>query len=991
MLKPWRATESHEDIFLQRYDWLMGWALRLTGNDLQKAEDLVHDAFIQFTLARPVLQGIHNLEAYLYTMLRNLHLSDIRRNTRSPLRPANAVNFDSAEITLRAIDPRSQLKIRDELRCICQYACARKETSKAGSVLILRFFQGYYPGEIAEIMNAPRRAVDDWLRIARREFATYLPEPGQPVFPKDVSASKSLQESSDSLPGFLAELRRMIYASRQGNCLPTEELKSLYKSADSTPIECATLGHIVSCAHCLEEVNRLLTLPSLSDRFPPDMLGPDQRSKFRDVSRKTSEGSNNLATKNCYRRARDVFEHAPEELHLSVNGYIIGSQKVGANLNEQTIAVTMSEKIGFVEVFSEQGIRLLFLMIEPPPDGEAEQSLYISLSEERALTATLRFHDTWPSLYVAYRAPQFNAELASSQLEVAESLLPARNENRQQPAEPRSININSDVSSWRKRLLEMLSGWMRPIPVTAMLALVLVAILVFLRLSPTPISASELLRKSGDSETALLARPNFIVHRLLDLEERRPDESVVISRHRVEIWAAGNSGAKALRVYDNYDRLVIGEWTAEDGTRIMYRMPDAMTFGVPRVPASLPGIPEELWRMEPSAKAFSQLVPDVATAQIEEQSGVYYIRYQLSDVPKDGLIQASLKINKADLRAVEQVMIVRQGEQLREYRLIERDFRQPPTNSVEPKVFEPDPGLLLTKTVTEKSSAIKGTGSGETPIVAGAGHLSAEAMAELEVEALYQFHRTGACLYDQTEVTQATDGRLNIRAIVESNSRKNEMLQAFRELSTTQGVNVEILTVAEALQQQVKLPAKPLIGRRVEVPRGQIPADAELRKYFSSESGSTGGLESNALAEKILQFSNRVLNRSRKALLHASALQHLLNELPPQEMNRLNADAYAHWRLMLNAHTREVREETTANYRELAPVFFATLNANTSEDEVTITDVRQAVERLLQAALLNDKLIRQTLTISTEGVTMQPLQLRDSLKRTERLTTMVEK
>ena len=41
-----------------------------------------------------------------------------------------------------------------ELRQVCQYACDRKETSRAGSVLILRFLHGYYPREIAQIMRA---------------------------------------------------------------------------------------------------------------------------------------------------------------------------------------------------------------------------------------------------------------------------------------------------------------------------------------------------------------------------------------------------------------------------------------------------------------------------------------------------------------------------------------------------------------------------------------------------------------------------------------------------------------------------------------------------------------------------------------------------------------------------------------------------------------------------------------------------------------------
>src|SRR5262245_61056074 len=90
MLRPWKPFSreltdrelSHEDVFLQRYEWLLNWSLQLTRNDVELAEDLVHDAFIQFTLARPDLAAIHNLEGYLYGMLRNMHLSKLRRGAR---------------------------------------------------------------------------------------------------------------------------------------------------------------------------------------------------------------------------------------------------------------------------------------------------------------------------------------------------------------------------------------------------------------------------------------------------------------------------------------------------------------------------------------------------------------------------------------------------------------------------------------------------------------------------------------------------------------------------------------------------------------------------------------------------------------------------------------------------------------------------------------------------------------------------------------------
>src|ERR1044072_1094272 len=165
MLKFRIRPTSHEDVFIQRYEWLLGWALQLTGHQQEQAEDLVHDAFVQFVLSRPDINGIANLEGYLYTMLRNMHLSQMRRANRIRNREIALLDYDTGGIGLRTSGLHAQLQTRDELQRICNYACLRKGLSKAGSILILRFSDGYCPKEIAEIFRSQRRAVDDCLRI----------------------------------------------------------------------------------------------------------------------------------------------------------------------------------------------------------------------------------------------------------------------------------------------------------------------------------------------------------------------------------------------------------------------------------------------------------------------------------------------------------------------------------------------------------------------------------------------------------------------------------------------------------------------------------------------------------------------------------------------------------------------------------------------------------------------------------------------------------
>src|SRR6266536_625460 len=172
-----KTAASHEDLFVERYQRLFSWSLRLTDNDRSQAEDLVHDAFILFTLNQPDLASINNLDAYLHTTLRNLHLSQIRSATRSRFQQLSILDYDSAELGLRGIDPRDQISAQDDLRRVCHYACARKETAKIGSVLILRYFHGYYPSEIVRLLRTTRNATDRALLLARGEAKAGLSNP----------------------------------------------------------------------------------------------------------------------------------------------------------------------------------------------------------------------------------------------------------------------------------------------------------------------------------------------------------------------------------------------------------------------------------------------------------------------------------------------------------------------------------------------------------------------------------------------------------------------------------------------------------------------------------------------------------------------------------------------------------------------------------------------------------------------------------------------
>ncbi|HYP54096.1 MAG TPA: RNA polymerase sigma factor, partial [Pyrinomonadaceae bacterium] len=285
------GVERHEEVFLARYARLRAWALQLTGGERESAEDLVQDAFIHFTFARPELEAIGNLDGYLYSMLRNLHRSQTRRAQRLAGRALPVLEYDSAETTLRASDDGDRLRVQDELRQVCRYACARKETSKAGSVLILRFIHGYYPREIALVTRTTRAAVEERLRVARDEAARYLKNPESLRFLRHATTDPHAHDAGTALAQptdeFLCELRRAVFQSRRGECLSEETLALVYREEEETRREeavtheedatrrrddsshapdAAALAHLVSCPRCMDGVNKLLALPPLAER-----------------------------------------------------------------------------------------------------------------------------------------------------------------------------------------------------------------------------------------------------------------------------------------------------------------------------------------------------------------------------------------------------------------------------------------------------------------------------------------------------------------------------------------------------------------------------------------------------------------------------------------------------------------------------------------------------------------------------------------------------
>lgn len=965
MLKLHLIPPTHEEVFLQRYKHLLAWALQLTNSDPSQAEDLLHDAFIQFTITQPDLNAIHNLDGYLYGTLRNLHLSQVRKATRSRLQQLSIVEYESAETGLRSVDPRDLIQIQDELRRVCRYVCVRKETARAASVLLLRFFHGYYPGEIAQILLTTPQAVKVRLRIARCEAKACLEDPKSLV----LLGSDLVQEAvptrfARTHEDFLSELREMIFLSRSGECFSTRLIENTYLSTEGTPIDTKDLAHIVTCLVCLDTVNRVLGLPPLSERYPTDSAGKAPRSKKgpgggAPGGGMTGEGA---AVRRLRRKAREVFEHDPQELCVAVNGYMQGSQRVNSELNEQTLDLDLSEPINFIEIFSEQQIRLLLMNVDqPPPEGPGEQRLSIEFSGKRTIDLQLRFSSPWPTLHVVYHDPTFK-EVESLVHEVTEQDTPATQSSRETPRQETGVGTTAwqHLLSTAERLWSRLTdwnSWLRPGAITALFAVLLVVsfLIVRTRVTTPTVSAAELLSRSATAEETAAANVDQALHRTITLEERKVTGEV-IARRRIEVWHSGGRGVTARRLYDERGALIAGDWRRGDGGQTIYHhgaQPQIKSLpeGHDQTPVSF----ADAWQLSPSAKEFTALIESPNEARVEEKATSYaisYVRDAAGDTP--GLVKATLVIRRADLYPIEQTLLVRQGSELREYRFTETRFERRPLDAVAPQMFEPEPELLGLQVnpagrVVEKGKAV--VALAPEPVMPA----PLTATADLEVEALRLLNGVGADLGEQVSISRTPEGALNIQGIIETDKRKAEILSALAPIAGHHAVRIEIRTVAEALaeQRRSRISSGPEQMQRVETVSDIFPAYADLRGRFTDE-------ESRA-------FAARTVSRSHQAMRHVWALKRLVNQFSSEDLRTMGPEARNKWLALIRNHASAFGRTTVSLRQALQPIFSpaSPFNRQSGGPEIANdADLVRAVQNLIDLATASDHVIRSAFSIS---------------------------
>ena len=966
---------SQEAAFIEHYDWLMRWAVHLS-QDPARAEDLVQEVFANFAIAHTDLSAVQNVRGYLYTTMRNIHVSEVRLAGRSHNQARSIVEYSVAEAALAATDPYTIFYTQDQLRRVCHYACLRKQSSRTGSVLIMRYFHGYLASEIAQVVGGTCESVRQNLKFARNEARLFLEDPGALKFiEKPPAVSAPAPDTVCPSDRLLAELRRTIFDSCEGECRGPEFIRKLYAERLICSADNSLLAHLVSCPICLDIANDKLGLPLLAERHPADTLGP--HNDWRDGTRgprglggngghvssrrragpKSAKASDSFMSQ-CRRRATELFEHYPGELCVSVNGHVLGSQTVNSQVSRLKLDVTIAEAFNFVEVLSEERVRLLVMTVQPPPDGEPVQTHRNALSEGRSLEVAFHQGHPWPMVEVVYEEPNFGTDLE-----------PAFVPRLVEAPVPESADLKAAYVVKAKALFGSLSllrrpFWLQPQFITAIVSLVLIATLLTFRFGFGPaVTATSLLERAGAAES-LPVPTGVAVHRVLELEQRRRGSGELVSKSRIEIWRDGANDLTVRRVYDSNGQLLAGvlEQGTADGRALsrIYRKGNGQQIET-GVPDPLRAIrAEELWRLQPSAREYATLLHHPQLARVAETADSYVIAYDTSNAgtPSERLLYASLTLTKSDLHPIAQTFVVNDGRETYEYRLQEVSIDRPEIRSVSPAVFELEAEFVSARPAVKATSKTERAElSSGTPAVA-----SIVTPAELEINVAYALDQFRTRFGDQLTLTKTPAGRLEIRGVVDSDETRSEILNALATvIDNPAAVRVQIETTAEVLAREQPRTDR-VIVREVAGSEQAIPLYTELRQYFSAQVQTDEHLD-----QLVREFAARVVSRSRRAVGHSLELKQLSSRFSANELAQLTPSARTRWASLVRNHAEALRRELTTLDGELQRTLSANQNRAPEAEPIEITDdasLLSAIKLLHDHMLAMDQVVRASFAAS---------------------------
>jgi RNA polymerase sigma-70 factor (ECF subfamily) len=168
-----KSSESFRQASLEYLDALYGFAMTLTRNQAE-AEDLVQETYLRAVRAFGQLVPDSNLKSWLFVIMRNIWLNQIRHAHSRP----NFVGLEPEEegpaewLDSKGNDPHTALvrKLkREEVR-----AAIESLPQLYGEIVVLRVIEGFSYQQIAKVLQCPVGTVMSRLGRARQKLRSLL-------------------------------------------------------------------------------------------------------------------------------------------------------------------------------------------------------------------------------------------------------------------------------------------------------------------------------------------------------------------------------------------------------------------------------------------------------------------------------------------------------------------------------------------------------------------------------------------------------------------------------------------------------------------------------------------------------------------------------------------------------------------------------------------------------------------------------------------------
>ncbi|MCU7804904.1 MAG: RNA polymerase sigma factor [Candidatus Thiodiazotropha sp. (ex Lucinoma borealis)] len=138
---------------------------RVLTRDNQQTEDLVQDCLDRAWSRMSQWQADTNLRAWLFTIMHNLHVNTLRRNSRQ----VEWEYLDGKDLVdTRQTDQEGAMDLRDLEKALNRLSADQRE------VLILVCVEGLSYAQVSEVLNVPTGTIMSRLHRAREEMRRWL-------------------------------------------------------------------------------------------------------------------------------------------------------------------------------------------------------------------------------------------------------------------------------------------------------------------------------------------------------------------------------------------------------------------------------------------------------------------------------------------------------------------------------------------------------------------------------------------------------------------------------------------------------------------------------------------------------------------------------------------------------------------------------------------------------------------------------------------------